>query len=80
MNNPPKVTYEHRRLCFLAAVIEPLQPHEAFRVEANCGSFQMTKADFLRIFANVAASESYCVRGIYHYPHPPRKAEQFRVS
>lgn len=80
MNVHPNVTYEHNRLCFLAEMIEPLQPDESFRVRANCGVFQMTKTDFQRVFANVAASKSYRLRGIYHYPYPPGKAEQFRLS
>lgn len=61
-------------------MIEPLQSDEPFRVEANCGTFQMTKAEFLRVFANVVTTKSYQKLGIYHYPYPPKKAEQFRIN
>ena len=37
----------------------------------------MTKADFYRDFANVAATMSYRKRGLYHYPRTPEKAPKY---
>jgi hypothetical protein len=73
-------TYTHSRLCFKASVIEPLKDTEAFQIVSMAGSFVMTKGEFYSVFCNVAASRSYRINGIYHYPSPPSKADQFRVS
>ena len=40
----------------------------------------MTKADFERVFANVSKSNSYRIRGNYHYPKVPGKALVFLVD
>lgn len=73
-------SYKHSRLCFKAHIIESLAVNQSFRIESNVGTFVMTKRQFYSAFPNVVASRSYRERGIYHYPRPPAKAEQFRVS
>lgn len=72
--------YPFTRLCFKADFIEPLAPEQEFRVDTPEGSFQMSKADFYQVFANVVASRSYREGGIYHYSRTPRKAMQFLLS
>src|SRR5262249_46286006 len=74
------VMYEFSRLCFKADIIEPLSDQESFRVITPGGTFQMTKADFYRDFANVVKSRSYREGGIYHYPTVPQKALRYRVG
>jgi len=80
MKKQPIVTYTHSRLCFKAAVIEPLKDTDTFQVVSAVGSFVMAKSEFYSVFRNVVASRSYRVNGIYHYPLPPSKANQFRVK
>ena len=76
----PSTTYKFSRLCFKRDVIEALGPHESFRIESPVGTFQMTKADFYRVFPNVVKSLSYAEDGIYHYRKLPSQAEEFRVT
>jgi hypothetical protein len=70
-------TYEFSRLGFKADVIEPLRDRDSFRVVTPVGTFQMTKAEFYRDFANVVRSRSYRDRGLYHYPTVPEKALKY---
>ena len=72
------VEYSYYRLCFKADIIEPLNESDLFAVHTPKGTFQMTKADFYRVFRNVVISKSYSERGIYHYPTVPNKAKPFR--
>jgi hypothetical protein len=76
----PVATYKFSRLCFKRDVIEALGPNDSFRVETPIGTFQMTKADFCRVFPNVARSRSYVEGGIYHYRKLPSQAEEFRID
>lgn len=78
--SPAAVEYRAHRLLFKRTVIEQLGENEAFRVVTPLGAFQMTKAQFYQTFANVVASASYQVGGVYHYQTPPRRAEEFRVE
>lgn len=71
--------YTSTRLLFRASVIEPLESNDSFCVSTSDGTFSMTKADFYRVFENVARSRSYMENGCYHYPTIPQKAEQFRL-
>ena len=75
----PIATYKFSRLCFKRDVIEPLAPQDFFRVETPIGTFQMTQADFHRVFPNVTQSRSYLEGGLYHYRTLPSHAEQFRI-
>ena len=52
-------SYKFSRLCFKRDVIEALAPQDSFRVETPIGTFQMTQADFHRVFPNVTQSRSY---------------------
>jgi hypothetical protein len=74
------LTYRSSRLAFRAKFIEPLGDTEKFRIETPKGIYEMTKADFFRTFANVAASDSYRVNGVYHYSTIPAKALAYRIS
>ena len=76
----PITSYEFSRLCFKRDVIEALAPQDAFRVITPQGVFQMTKAEFHRVFPNVARSRSYLENGLYHYPKLPARAEEFRIA
>ena len=70
-------SYEFSRLGFKADVIEPLAPNDRFRIITPEGTFEMTKAEFYRDFANGAATMSYRERGLYHYPRTPEKALKY---
>jgi len=70
-------TYTATRLLFRADVIESLGPSQRVRIETPDGNFEMTRADFYRVFANVAQSASYLERGVYHYSRTPDKALPF---
>ena len=76
----PVATYRFSRLCFKRDLIEGIGPNDSFRVETPIGTFQMTQADFHRVFPNVAQSRSYLEGGLYHYRTLPSQAEQFRVA
>jgi hypothetical protein len=76
----PVATYRASRLEFRADAIEALAVEDVFRVVTPAGKFQMTKAEFYAVFANVVASESYRVRRSYSYSALPQKAVRFRVS
>lgn len=80
MARRPALTYSYYRLGFRADVIEPLRDHDVFRVDTPGGNYQMSKAEFYRVFANVVASASYSESGLYHYPTAPGKAAQFLVD
>lgn len=73
------VEYAATRLSFRRDVIEPLGESDMFRVVTSQGTFQMTRAEFDDVFANVVASRSYRESGLYHYPAVPRRAERFRL-
>lgn len=73
------VSYRASRLWFKRDIIEPLAAGDRFRIETPIGDFEMTKADFHRVFPNVIASRSYREGGNYHWPSPPASADQFRL-
>lgn len=81
MNSNPLCVkqYEYSRLCFKADEIEPLDWDEHFCIVTKEEVFMMTKREFYDTFSNVVKSESYLVRGIYHYPVTPKRAFQFRT-
>lgn len=76
----PRAVYSHSRLCFRADRIEPLAPHDTFRIVTRVGIFQLTKAQFYADFPNVRDSASYQTAGIYHYPSPPSRALKYRIA
>lgn len=71
--------YRYSRLCFKAEVIEALKPDEVFCVVTPGATFRMTKREFYEEFPRVVSSPSYRIRGLYHFPKPPRRALKFRV-
>lgn len=72
-------SYRATRLLFRAEVIEGLDDDEAFRIETPDGTYEMTRAEFLRTFDNVAASPTYRNTGRYSYSTTPEKARRFLV-
>ena len=74
-----EVTYRATRLLFRRDLIEPLPDSARFRVLTPAGDFEMSKADFHAVFPGVVLSRSYREGGIYHFPSPPKRADQFRV-
>ena len=76
-SSKPIASYEFSRLGFKADVIEPLAAGDRFRIITPEGTFEMTKAEFYRDFANVVRSMSYRDRGLYHYPTTPEKALKY---
>ncbi len=73
-------SYSSSRLCFKAAVIEPLAMTDKFGVIAREGTFVLSKREFYEAFPSVVVSQSYRVNGLYHFPKAPRQALQFLVS
>ncbi len=73
-------SYEFYRLAFKRDVIERLATDQRFRVTTPQGTFEMTRADFGRVSDDVVRSQSYRLKGLYHYPVVPEKAEPFRVA
>ena len=76
----PAVVYRATRLTFRADAIEPLADSDAFRVVTPEGNYQMTKAEFYEVFANVVSSDSYRYRRIYNYSVTPAKAAHFLIT
>jgi len=75
----PAASYSAPRLRFYADIIEPLAMNQVFEIISPGAIWRMTKADFYRVFPNVVASDSYVNARYYHYPKPPKKADQFRM-
>lgn len=75
-----RASYRATRLLFRRDIIEPLTDDEVFQVTTPEGTFEMTKAEFARVFANVRESRSYRVRGVYHYRTTPKVAHRFLVT
>ena len=72
-------TYTATHLEFRRNTIEPLSDDAVFEVDTPAGIFRMTKADFHAHFPEIVSSESYRVRGLYHYPMIPYKAFRFLI-
>jgi hypothetical protein len=72
-----KASYKATRLLFKAAIIEALEPSDRFEIVTPDGTFEMSKADFYRVFPNVAKTRSYTETGVYHYPTVPQAALVF---
>jgi hypothetical protein len=66
------------RLVFYRHRIDPLRPSEQFQVKIQgVGTFQITKADFQRIFNNVIMSPQYRSQGMFSYEQVPDEAMPF---
>jgi hypothetical protein len=74
------VSYTASRLLFKADVIERLHDSERFRVVTPAGSYEMSKADFVRAFQKVRETKSYRESRIYHYQKIPTAAAEFLVD
>jgi hypothetical protein len=72
-------SYRATRLLFRADVIEGLADDQSFRIETPDGTYEMTRAEFLHTFANVAASNTYRSTRQYSYSTTPAKARRFLV-
>lgn len=73
----PEATYRLACLGFKPDVIERLAMGDTFRVITAEGSFEMTRADFCRDFANVVASPTYRAGRTYSYTKAPSKAQRY---
>lgn len=76
----PSVEYEAGQLTFKAKQLEPLRWDESFRISTPIHTFQMTKAEFYRVFDNEVGSLTYQLKGTYSYSKPPSKALQFLIA
>jgi len=56
--------YKSSRLTFKRDVIEPLDNDAVFRVVTPVGTFQMSKADFCRVFTKVRLTSSGAEGGV----------------
>jgi hypothetical protein len=66
------------RLTFYRHRIDPLQLTEQFVVKVEGeGEYQMTKAEFQRVFNNVIMSPSYRANGLFSYQTTPPEAQPF---
>ena len=74
------ITYYALRLTFKRSLIEALESGDAIRIVTPGAAFPMTKAQFDEVFANVAWSTAYRVRGEYNYADIPKKALPFLVE
>lgn len=69
------------RLVFYRHKIDPLRPSDQFQVKIHgVGVFQITKADFLRVFNNVIMSAQYRSQGMFSYETLPDEARPFMRS
>ena len=70
--------WSSERLCFYRHRIDPLRPAEQFQVKIQgVGTFQITKADFQRVFNNVIMSPQYRSQGLFSYDQIPEEARIF---
>lgn len=70
--------WSSERLVFYRHKIEPLRPSDQFQVKIQgVGVFQITKADFLRVFNNVVMSPQYRSQGMFYYDQVPEEARPF---
>lgn len=75
------VEYPATRLLFIRHVVDGLDPHDAFRIlTRDDGVFQFTREQFERVFPNVLLTDSWRIRGEYHFPSVPTRAMPFRVE
>ncbi|WP_147444353.1 MULTISPECIES: hypothetical protein [Corallococcus] len=72
-------SYKATRLLFRAEVIEGLADDQPFRIETPDGTYEMTRAEFLDTFANVADSNTYRSTRQYSYSTTPAKARRFLI-
>jgi hypothetical protein len=71
------VSYSSSRLLFKADVIDALRDNDRFRVVTPAGTYEMSKADFLRVFQRATLTLSWRRDRWYHYPKPPAAAAEF---
>lgn len=76
----PIASYSASRLLFKADVIDPLSDGECFRIVTPAGTYEMSKADFVREFPGIIQSKSYRESRVYHYRKPPKRAAKFLVQ
>ncbi len=70
--------WSSERLVFYRHRIDPLRPAEQFQVKIQgVGTFQITKADFQRVFNNVIMSAQYRSQGMFAYDQVPDEARPF---
>ena len=74
----PIAQWSATELTFYRHHIEKLKPNEAFSVLMDGqGTFQITKAEFQRVFNNVVMNADYCKEGVFRYAEIPDEAKAF---
>lgn len=72
------VQWNSSELTFYRHHIEKLKPNDVFAVVVEGqGTFQMTKAEFQRVFNNVIMNADYRTQGVYRYDEIPEEAKAF---
>jgi hypothetical protein len=73
-----RVSWSTNKLTFYKHQIEPLSPHQYFRITVfGVGEVEISKKDFLTHFNEVTVSAKYISEGLFVYPEFPEKARKF---
>lgn len=74
----PAVQWASATLTFYRHRIEALKPNDVFAVLIEGqGTFQITKAEFQRVFNNVVMNADYRTQGFFKYEQVPEEAHPF---
>ena len=74
----PSVQWQSSSLTFYRHRIESLKPNDVFSVVIEGkGTFQITKAEFQRVFNNVVMNADYRNQGFFTYEDVPEEARPF---
>jgi hypothetical protein len=77
----PAAQWEASQLTFFRHRIESLKPNDVFSIVLEGqGTFQITKADFQRVFNNVVMNAEYRNQGVFKYDEIPEAARIFIQS
>jgi hypothetical protein len=74
----PSAQWNSTELTFYRHRIESLKPSEIFSIAIDgVGTFQITKAEFQRVFNNVVMNADYRSQGVFRYLDIPEEAKAF---
>lgn len=77
----PAAQWESSQLTFFRHRIESLKPNDVFSIVLEGhGTFQITKAEFQRVFNNVIMNAEYRNQGVFKYDEIPEAARAFIQS
>jgi hypothetical protein len=75
------ITWSAPTLTFYKFKIDPLSDKQSFRIEMENGeTFQITKAEFQSVFADIILSNEYSQEGSFSFPEMPSRAVKFLAS